>query len=189
MSEEQPRKHTITLGQAVLLGIGALAVAGVLLMTLFDQPEPAGDTNVVQAARDLQALTLIAADHLATAPIPAADAKDAITDTAKIVGLISTRPVARGGILRASDLLPLPADQWLLTVPVTATQELTIGERVILLGAAPDAESAALTIDDATVVALADGAALVAVAPDQARRAAPYLVSPPHLILVRRLQR
>ena len=143
-------------------------------------------TTVVRAEADLPALTVISTTHVTTAAVPVSQAKGLVTDPAQAVGKVTTQAVAAGAGLNRAALLALPADRWLVSVPISGTLAPAIGDAVALLGVRSDADQASLTIADAVVVAAADQAVLVAVTPGEAEAASRYLVSPNRLIAVRR---
>jgi hypothetical protein len=186
MSESPSKPSKLSLGAAVLLALVLLAGMGLELMVVPHWLVPETQVPVVQAAQDLPALTIISPTHVVIASVPQKQARGLVTDPAQAVGRVTTQAVARGEGLKSAALLTLPAGRWLLSVPISGTLSPAVGEAVALLGVRSDADKASLTIADAMVVAAADQAVLVAVTPDEAKAAAPYLVSPHRLIAVRR---
>jgi hypothetical protein len=161
---------------------------GLELMVVPHWLAPEAHVPVVQAAQDLPALTIISPAHVVTAAVPQKQAGGMVTDVSEAVGRVTTQAVPRGAPLRSATLLALPADRWLLTVPISETLPPAVGDAVALLGVRSDADQASLTIADAVVVAAADQAVLVAVTADEAKAAAPYLVTPNRLVAVRRFR-
>lgn len=182
----KPRRARI--GAVALIVLVVLTGSAALVMALDDWLAAVKTVPVVQATQDLPPLTVITNTHVATASLPAAQAKGAVTDLARAIGRVTTSAIAKGAALPQSALLALPADRWLLSVPISGTLPPAVGETVTLLGVEPGSTSPPFAVDDAVVVAVEDGIAAIAVAPDQARLAAPYLSSPRHLLVVRRLR-
>jgi hypothetical protein len=186
MSESPPKPSRLSLGAAVLLALVLLAGMGLELIVVPHWLAPETRVPVVQAAQDLPALTVISSTDVLTASVPQKLARGMVTDVGEAVGRVTTQAVPRGAPLRSGTLLALQTDRWLLPVPISDTLPPAVGDAVALLGVRSDADQASLTIADAMVVAAADQALLVAVTPDEAKAAAPYLVSPHRLIAVRR---
>ncbi len=186
MSDSPPKPPKVGLGAAVTIALALLAVLGVTLMVAPDLLAHPAQTTVVRAKADLPALTVISTTHVTTAAVPASQAKGLVTDPAQAVGKVTTQAVAAGAGLKRAALLALPSDRWLVSVPISGTLAPAIGDVVALLGVRSGADQAGLAIADAVVVAAADQAVLVAVAPGEAEAAAAYLVSPNRLIAVRR---
>jgi hypothetical protein len=187
MSESPSKPSKVSLGAAVLLALVLLTGIGLGLMVVPHWLVREAKVQVIQAAQDLPALTVISAAHLTTGAVPSSQAKGTVTDLAQAVGRVTTQAVARGTSLRSATLLVLPTDLWLLSVPISGTLPPAVGDAVALLGVRSGVDNAGLTIADAVVVAAADQAVLVAVTADEAKAAAPYLVSPHRLIAVRRI--
>ena len=184
-SPSKPSKEW-SLGLVVVIALALLAAVGPGLMVDSDRLAPQAQVMVVQAAQDLPALTVITTTHVVTASVPQKQAKGLVTDVGQAVNRVTTQAVARGAALRSATLLVLPAESWLLSVPISETLPPAVGETVALLGVQPGADAAALTIDDAVVVMVEDRVALVAITRDEASRAAPFLAAPQRLVLVRR---
>ncbi len=186
MSEPPSKPPKVSLGAAVMIALAVLAALGLGFMVVPGWLLPQAQVTVVQAGQDLPALTVISTTHLVTATVPQGQARGLVTDVGQAVGRVTTQTVARGASLKSATLLALPPDRWLLSVPISGTMPPAVGETVALLGVQPGADTAALTINDAVVVMVENGVALVALAPDLASRAAPYLAAPQRLVLVRR---
>lgn len=185
MPESQPpTSRRSSLGWTLVLVIGLLLIAGVALMPNSGLwPRPA-TTAVLGAARPLPAFTIITAGDMTpvtvTLPLPAG----VFTDTQAAVGRLTLTDVPLGAPLSASELLAVPGDAWLITVPLSGTLTPQAGERIVLLGVQVD--TAELISDQALCAGIVDGQAVVVLPAAEAQRAAAYLFPGRRLIALRR---
>ena len=188
MSNPPDTPPTVRTGVLALIMLVLLTGVGIGAIVCGSRLTVKPSVNVVQAAQDLPPLTVITRSHVMTGTLSANQAKGAVTDINEAIGQVTTSAVAKGAALPKTALLTLPADRWLLSVPISETLPPIVGERVALLGIRPDIGAAALAIDDAIIVSVKNGMILVAVTPDQAAMAAPYLLEPRRLMVIRRLK-
>lgn len=155
--------------------LAALAFAGAAVAGLHAvAPPPPRTVAVWTAAHPMTSGALVATDDLVQRRFsPASVPDDRLTSPAQVVGRVLARPVSRGAVLSAHDVI---GDRWLegrpgtTAVPVRVTDAavvplLHVGDRVDLLAADPQGRHPAeLLATDATVLAVprrgaqADGA-------------------------------
>ncbi|MBK9232366.1 MAG: SAF domain-containing protein [Anaerolineae bacterium] len=180
---QPPTSRRSSLGWTLVLVIGLLLIAGVALMPNSGLwPRPA--TTAVLGLTSTPAFTIITAGDMTpvtvTLPLPAG----VFTDTQAAVGRLTLTAVPLGAPLSASDLLAVPADAWLITVPLSGTLTPQAGEYIVLLGVQVD--TAELISDQALCAGIVDGQAVVVLPAAEAQRAAAYLFPGRRLIALRR---
>ena len=183
---EQTGQSKRSLGTVALIVLLVVGVVGIALMAIPDLVVSKPQATVIQAAQDLPPLTVISATHLTTGTAPLALAAGAVTDAAQAVGKVTTEAVSKGATLEQATLLALPADAWLLSVPVSGTAPPAIGDTVALLGVRPGADEVIVAAENGVVVTVDGQSALVAVTRDEAGEAAAFLVDPNGLVIARR---
>lgn len=207
-------RRMIPMSSVILLSIALLTVTGASLMQSFD---PALPTKVVQVERDLPAFTTVAPPDVAYATViwPPTRYVKPPTDPEKpnpAEGRITTAPLQRGTILTESSAVEVENDWRLLRIPSSSTLSPSAGEKVVLLGVkSGSSEDAAVHLCTEAVVlgrtekqtAAARGAErttsvptasekdeqiMVALPPEDARRAAPYLLGDSRLLILEKTE-
>jgi hypothetical protein len=179
MSEKN--HYQISMGCAASLIIGILLAAVGCYIYRKQQP------TVFELTRDLPAYTIVGekdfqAVHRISAPA------GATTEASSVEGHMTVVPLKRHGILLDRELAKLPFGNqtWvtLITIPATSAINGQPGQVLMLVGASEDSDVVERISNQAVLLTTQNGHAVLAVAPDEASRAAAYTTGKRHLMAI-----
>lgn len=176
MAEQRSPAPRLPLGCMALMLMGLVLVCGAAAMLLHSWLAPAPATAmVVQTQHALRAFETISAGDVILATPAGSAPEQALTDTAVAVGRMVVADSPAKTVLTEGNTVAAPNDWWLIAVPVTQTVASDPGTRMVLLGLEPGKTEAQVISTQALTLGRYANQLVIAVPPEEARRAAAYL--------------